>query len=119
MANQQDIENTYDYMDELFRFTIGEHGDVTCALYNGDFSKSLAQAQQDKHDYILDAIHFKAGARVLDIGCATGYLAERLRGTWPETFALQFVLTLEPPDRSPTQPGAAPTIGVLATWPSG
>src|SRR5215472_11703502 len=63
MANQQDIEETYDYMDELFRLTIGE---------NGDFSKSLAQAQNDKHDYILDAIHFKPGSRVLDIGCGWG-----------------------------------------------
>jgi cyclopropane-fatty-acyl-phospholipid synthase len=72
MANQQDIEDTYDYMDELFRFTIGEHGDITCALYNGDFSKSQEQAQKDKHDYILNAIHFKASARVLDIGCGWG-----------------------------------------------
>jgi cyclopropane-fatty-acyl-phospholipid synthase len=79
MANQQDIVDTYDYMDELFRFTIGEHGDVTCALYNGDFSKSLAQAQQEKHDYIFNAIHFKAGARVLDIGCGWGPMLKAVK----------------------------------------
>jgi cyclopropane-fatty-acyl-phospholipid synthase len=72
VANRRDIENTYDYMDELFRLTIGENADITCALYNGDFSKSLVQAQEDKHDYILDAIRFKAGSRVLDIGCGWG-----------------------------------------------
>lgn len=79
MANQQDIEETYDYMDELFRLTIGENADITCALYNGDFSKSLAQAQKDKHDYILDAIHFKAGSRVLDIGCGWGPMLKAVK----------------------------------------
>ena len=79
MANQQDIEETYDYMDELFRLTIGENGDITCALYNGDFSKSLAQAQKDKHDYILDTIHFKADSRVLDIGCGWGPMLKAVK----------------------------------------
>ena len=60
MATQQDIEATYDYMDEIFRLTFGDHGDITCALYNGDFSKTLEQAQHDKHDYILQSLHFKA-----------------------------------------------------------
>jgi cyclopropane-fatty-acyl-phospholipid synthase len=59
-------------MDKVFRVSFGEHGDITCALYNGDFSKSLEQAQKDKHDSILDAIHFKPGVRVLDIGCGWG-----------------------------------------------
>jgi cyclopropane-fatty-acyl-phospholipid synthase len=72
MANKQDIEETYDYMDVIFRSTMGENGDITCALYNGDFSKSLEQAQKDKHVYILDAIRFKPGSRVLDIGCGWG-----------------------------------------------
>jgi len=72
MATQQDIEATYDYMDEIFRLSFGDHGDITCALYNGDFSKTLEQAQDDKHDYILQAINFKAGSKVLDIGCGWG-----------------------------------------------
>ena len=72
MATREQIEATYNYMDEVFRVSLGEHGDLTCALYDGDFSKTLEQAQKDKHDYILDAIHFKAGSRVLDIGCGWG-----------------------------------------------
>jgi cyclopropane-fatty-acyl-phospholipid synthase len=48
MATQQDIEATYDYMDEIFRLSFGDHGDITCTLYNGDFSKTLEQAQDDK-----------------------------------------------------------------------
>lgn len=72
MANQQEIEETYDFMDEIFRLSFGENADLTCAMYNGDFSKTLAQAQSDKHDYILAGINFKPGFRVLDIGCGFG-----------------------------------------------
>lgn len=72
MANQQEIEEIYDFMDEIFRLSFGEHADLTCALYNGDFSKSLAWAQRDKHEYILNGIRFKPGFRVLDIGCGFG-----------------------------------------------
>lgn len=72
MANQQEIEETYNFMDEIFRVSFGENADLTCAMYNGDFLKTLAQAQRDKHNYILDGVHFRAGARVLDIGCGFG-----------------------------------------------
>src|SRR5947209_18404545 len=59
-------------MDEVIRVSFGENAEITCALYNGNFSKTLKQAQQDKHDYILDGIAFKPGARLLDIGCGWG-----------------------------------------------
>src|SRR5712691_9032914 len=79
MATREQIEATYNYMDEVFRVSLGEHGDLTCALYNGDFSKTLQQAQQDKHDYILDAIHFNSGSRVLDIGCGWGPMLKAVK----------------------------------------
>jgi len=72
MATQQQMEATYNYMDEIFRTSLGETGDITCALYNGDFSKTLAQAQKDKHQYVLDSLNFRAGQRLLDIGCGWG-----------------------------------------------
>lgn len=72
MATKQQMDATYNYMDEIFRLSLGETADITCALYNGDFSKTLEQAQKDKHDYILDAINFRAGSRLLDIGCGWG-----------------------------------------------
>jgi cyclopropane-fatty-acyl-phospholipid synthase len=72
MANQQEIEEIYDFMDEVFRLSFGEHADLTCAMYNGDFSKTLVGAQRDKHEYILNGIGFKPGFRVLDIGCGFG-----------------------------------------------
>jgi cyclopropane-fatty-acyl-phospholipid synthase len=72
MATRQEMEATYNYMDEIFRLSLGETGDITCAMYNGDFSKTLAQAQKDKHNYVLDALNFHAGFRMLDIGCGWG-----------------------------------------------
>lgn len=72
MADQDEIEETYDFMDEIFRLSFGQHADLTCALYDGDPSKTLAEAQRDKHRYILDGIQFKPCFRVLDIGCGFG-----------------------------------------------
>jgi cyclopropane-fatty-acyl-phospholipid synthase len=82
MATQQEMEATYNYMDEMFRLSLGETGDITCAMYNGDFSKTLEQAQKDKHSYVLDALKFEAGFRMLDIGCGWGPMlkASKQRG---------------------------------------
>jgi cyclopropane-fatty-acyl-phospholipid synthase len=79
MASQKEIESTYDYMDRIFRALLGEHGDITCAMYNGDFSLSLEQAQKAKHEYILKGIEFNKGDRVLDIGCGWGPMLQALR----------------------------------------
>ena len=70
-------------MDEIFRLSLGETGDLTCAMYNGDFSKTLAQAQRDKHPYVLDALNVHTGFRMLEIGCGWGPMlkaAEQRRG---------------------------------------
>ena len=69
MASQEEIEKTYDYMDKILRRALGECFDLSCAFYDGNYSLSLEQAQRAKHDYVLSSINFKAGARVLDIGC--------------------------------------------------
>jgi cyclopropane-fatty-acyl-phospholipid synthase len=83
MATQQEMEATYNYMAEIFRLSLGETGDLTCAMYNGDFSKTLAQAQRDKHAYVLDALNVHTGFRMLEIGCGWGPMlkaAEERRG---------------------------------------
>jgi cyclopropane-fatty-acyl-phospholipid synthase len=79
MANQRDMDDTYNYMDAFFRLTFGETADISCAMYNGDFSKTLEQAQKDKHDYILDGLHIREGSKVLDIGCGWGPMLNAVR----------------------------------------
>ncbi|HEY2387081.1 MAG TPA: class I SAM-dependent methyltransferase [Candidatus Binatia bacterium] len=79
MATRADIEAIYDDMDELFRESFGDHADITCALFAGDFSKTLEQAQRDKHRYILDGLNVGPGSRVLDVGCGWGPLLAAIR----------------------------------------
>lgn len=39
MASQEDIERTYDYMDEALRLSLGECLDLSCAFYDGDYGR--------------------------------------------------------------------------------
>jgi len=79
MASRQEIESTYNYMDQLFRLTYGECADISAAMFNGDFSKTLEEAQRDKHEYILDNIHCEAKSRILDVGCGWGPILNAIR----------------------------------------
>jgi cyclopropane-fatty-acyl-phospholipid synthase len=72
MGTQNDIIFTYDDLDQLWRISLGEYADISAAYYNGDYCKSLEQAQRDKHEWILKDTGFKPGYRVLDIGCGWG-----------------------------------------------
>jgi cyclopropane-fatty-acyl-phospholipid synthase len=72
LATQRQMDETYNYMDEVFRASFGECPDITGAFYDGDFTKTLEQAQSDKHDYILDGLGLAPGARILDVGCGWG-----------------------------------------------
>ena len=79
MAAQSDIEFSYDNMDELWRLSLGEHADITAAFFDGDTTKTLEQAQSDKHSWVLDGINFKEGDRILDIGCGWGPMLKTIR----------------------------------------
>jgi cyclopropane-fatty-acyl-phospholipid synthase len=79
MATQSQIEETYNYMDQVFRAAYGEDADVSGAMFNGDFALSLEQAQHAKHEYILTHLSVGPGKRVLDIGCGWGPLLRALQ----------------------------------------
>jgi cyclopropane-fatty-acyl-phospholipid synthase len=74
MADQRDIDFTYSLTDRVFRLSLGELADFSGAKYDGDFSLSLAQAQQRKHDYVAEQIGITTGRRLLDLGCGWGPL---------------------------------------------
>jgi cyclopropane-fatty-acyl-phospholipid synthase len=72
MASRKQVGEVYDYIDGIWRTAFGENADCSNALYGGDCSKTLEEAQRDKHAYILDGIKFVPPAHVLDIGCGWG-----------------------------------------------
>lgn len=79
MATKRDIDDTYGYLDELWRLSLGDGADITCPLYEHDYSKTLDQAQAEKHRYILDQLNVRPGSRVMDIGCGWGGLLSEVR----------------------------------------
>lgn len=79
MADKQDLDFTYSTLDEIFRLSIGEMGDFSGARYNGDFSKSLEDAQRAKHEFIADQLNIREGSKVLDLGCGWGPFLNYIR----------------------------------------
>ncbi len=86
MANQIEIEDHYDTLGTLHALRLKDdhdgYPDYTCAYFNGDFSKTLKQAQLDKHNWIFEGVGLGqnlAGKRVLDIGCGWGPILNAVR----------------------------------------
>ncbi|HKJ22294.1 MAG TPA: class I SAM-dependent methyltransferase [Gammaproteobacteria bacterium] len=74
MADKQDLDFTYTTIDKIFRLSMGEMRDFSGAMYNGDFSLTLEQAQEQKHRFIVDNLNIAKDSRVLDLGCGWGPL---------------------------------------------
>ena len=80
MADRADLEFTYSLIDRIFRLSLGELADFSCAKYDGDFSLTLEQAQARKHEYVAEQIGIDPGRRILDLGCGWGPLLNFIRG---------------------------------------
>lgn len=74
MADKQDLDFTYSTIDRIFRLSMGEMGDFSGAMYNGNFSMTLEQAQEAKHQFIVENLNINPASRVLDMGCGWGPL---------------------------------------------
>src|SRR5512143_1922867 len=79
MADTHEIAAIYSLLDTLFRLSLGETGDYSGALYRGDFSLSLEDAQRAKHSFIINSLGLQPGMRVLDLGCGWGGFLACLR----------------------------------------
>jgi cyclopropane-fatty-acyl-phospholipid synthase len=79
VADRKDLDFTYSLTDRVFRLSMGELADFSGAKYDGDFSLTLEQAQQRKHEYVAEQIGIEPGRRVLDLGCGWGPLLDFIR----------------------------------------
>jgi cyclopropane-fatty-acyl-phospholipid synthase len=79
VADRRDLEFTYSLIDRIFRLSLGELADFSGAKYDGDFSLTLEQAQEQKHEYVAEQIGIGPGRRVLDLGCGWGPLLNFIR----------------------------------------
>jgi cyclopropane-fatty-acyl-phospholipid synthase len=80
MANRREIEATYDWMDRFQELRLGKFSDIPAAFFDGDFRKTLDQAQKDKHAWVFEGLRVGGrGKRVLDIGCGWGPILEALK----------------------------------------
>lgn len=80
MATQKDIEDMYDWIDYFHTLCLGKWSDFSCAFFDGDFSKTLDQAQHDKHEYVLEGCRVnKQNVNILDIGCGWGPILKAIK----------------------------------------
>jgi cyclopropane-fatty-acyl-phospholipid synthase len=79
MADRRDIDFTYSLTDRIVRLSLGELPDFSGALFDGDFSLSLEQAQRQKHEYVAERVGIGPGRRLLDLGCGWGPLLAYVR----------------------------------------
>ena len=80
MAGREEMDYVYSLIDTIFRLSLGDTGDFSGAMYNGDFSLSLEQAQEKKHRFIAENLRIGKGTKVLDMGCGWGPLLQYLKG---------------------------------------
>jgi cyclopropane-fatty-acyl-phospholipid synthase len=88
VAERKDLEFTYSLIDRIFRLSLGELADFSCAKYDRDFSISLEDAKRRKHEYIAEKIGIGPGRRLLDLGCGWGPLLNFVRGRGGQGFGV-------------------------------
>ena len=68
----KEMDFTYTNLDKFIRLSLGENAHFSNAMYDGDYSLSLEEAQKRKYDFVIKSLNIKKGSRVLDLGCGWG-----------------------------------------------
>jgi cyclopropane-fatty-acyl-phospholipid synthase len=76
---KKEMDFTYTNIDKFIRTSLGENAHFSNAMYNGDYSLSLEEAQLRKYQFVVSELGIKEGSRVLDLGCGWGGWLKYLR----------------------------------------
>jgi cyclopropane-fatty-acyl-phospholipid synthase len=79
-GSRRNIHAHYDLGNDFYRAWLDDSMTYSSALYAGDHSLTLSQAQAGKYDRILDRLGVQPGQEILEVGCGWGGFAERAAG---------------------------------------
>ncbi len=79
-GSRRNIMAHYDLGNDFYRLWLDPTMTYSSALFAGDVSRSLEQAQLAKYRRILSQLNARPGQRVLEIGCGWGGFAEVAAG---------------------------------------
>jgi len=74
--SKKNIHAHYDLGNDFYALWLDPTMNYSSALFGGDYTQSLSQAQSAKVRRALQQVHLAPGQRVLEIGCGWGALAE-------------------------------------------
>jgi cyclopropane-fatty-acyl-phospholipid synthase len=75
-GSRRNIHAHYDLGNDFYALWLDPTFTYSSAVFNGDFSRSLGEAQRAKYARILDTLQLRPGMNVLEIGCGWGGFAE-------------------------------------------
>ena len=73
---RKNIHAHYDLGNAFYALMLDPSMTYSSALFAGDYSRSLEEAQHAKNQRVLDELHLDSGMRMLEIGCGWGGLAD-------------------------------------------
>ena len=74
--SRENIHEHYDLGNDFYRLWLDKSMTYSCALFNGDTSLQLYEAQRAKYERILQRLAPEPGNRILEIGCGWGGFME-------------------------------------------
>ncbi|MQQ99752.1 SAM-dependent methyltransferase [Glaciimonas soli] len=75
-GSRRNIHAHYDIGNDFYRLWLDPSLTYSSAIFDGDYTLSLYDAQIKKYQRIIDKLGLRAGDRVLEIGCGWGGFAE-------------------------------------------
>ena len=76
-GSKRNIHAHYDLGNDFYGLWLDPSWTYSSALFDGDYSLPLQEAQRRKYQRIIDTLGLRPGQRVLEIGCGWGGFAEQ------------------------------------------